>query len=1059
MDKIASVTFKCKYNTQFGSSLYVIGNLTVLGQWNISKAIPLTTSKENYPLWTLKNAFSCAVGTEIIYKYIIKDQSGNTSWEQLPNNINRKKIISKSGEFIIEDEEKIIKSEMGQTENFDKYIEEKDIIPKKEIKKKKDKENIKKSKLAKKNKEFSKNVNMEIIRNKSENLPMQQKISVQIHDEDDSEENDGNVLDEDELRENPNFIDLKINLDKDFKICNMFDYNINLINKLNSGLFETFLFSSNQNIGEGDRLVFVEEFLPFTLQKNEECPEEDEDNQYIIIPNARYISIENLAKKVNCKVCWVGMLKGCEEMDENELEEIYFFLEKKSIYVVQVNKKQYEEYNIYYTNILMPTFIDNSFTSNNEYNKNYNKYYNSFQLVNKKFAKALCVFADMNDLIMINDMNLCLIPNALAQNRKVNWRIGIYIHLCFPSSDVFKAFPNSIDIMYSLILCDVIGFHVFQYARNFITVLERVFWIFPIIKNKGYMTFEYLGKYSFIFIKYCGCDNDKILKIINEKEDKNNEMIEERRNYINYIDKYKKIIKDKLSIVSIDNAIEMTELILKFNSYKIYLEQNKEKQGKTILIEIISYKNTYKNNLERINEEVKKIKNEFGEDSIYYEIFDEENKNISYEELIGIFTLGNILFSIQIWNKICSLVNIYLLIQNNIPNKLFGVIINESNSISPKMKSICRINPYDINQIFSSIEKILNQEELIRMEIYNKDLKYIQEHSSDNFLQAYFGDLKLITSNKKDMNSIEFGLKNDITVMKLRKDFVLLNINILQNRYNTSKCRFFFLDYEETLQTFLEKDDNTNIDEDQLIMEKLAPNEKVLNILKNLSDNPKNYVYIITGKKRKFLETWFKDIKNLGWGAEYGFYWKDAHEPNGEIQTSLTMPGQWLNSAYSIMKQFQLKTEGSRIEVKDSSICWNFGNSYQYSGNNQASDLTIQLSNLFSNSAHLEVVNGKDYVEIKPKNLNKGYFISFILKNFINSGKKPDYLFACGDDVSDEEMFKYLNFVNKQNNRKDENIKIITSTLYKKPSAAQYYCPAPEELLNLLDSLTSSKYN
>ena len=242
-------------------------------------------------------------------------------------------------------------------------------------------------------------------------------------------------------------------------------------------------------------------------------------------------------------------------------------------------------------------------------------------------------------------------------------------------------------------------------------------------------------------------------------------------------------------------------------------------------------------------------------------------------------------------------------------------------------------------------------------------------------------------------------------------------------------------------------------------METLAPNEQVLNILKNLSDNPKNYVYIITGKKRKFLEAWFKDIKNLGWGAEYGFYWKDAHEPNGKIKTSLTMPGQWLDSAYSIMKQFQLKTEGSRIEVKDSSICWNFGNSYQYSGNNQASDLTIQLSNLFSNSAHLEVVNGKDYVEIKPKNLNKGYFISFILKNFVNSGKKPDYLFACGDDVSDEEMFKYLNFVNKQNNRKDENIKIITSTLYKKPSAAQYYCPAPEELLNLLDSLTSSKYN
>ena len=42
--------------------------------------------------------------------------------------------------------------------------------------------------------------------------------------------------------------------------------------------------------------------------------------------------------------------------------------------------------------------------------------------------------------------------------------------------------------------------------------------------------------------------------------------------------------------------------------------------------------------------------------------------------------------------------------------------------------------------------------------------------------------------------------------MKLRKNFVPLTTNILQNKYNSSKCRLFFLDYEETLQSFIEKD-------------------------------------------------------------------------------------------------------------------------------------------------------------------------------------------------------------------------------------------------------------
>ena len=141
-----------------------------------------------------------------------------------------------------------------------------------------------------------------------------------------------------DLKENQNLIDLKINLDKNFKVEDLYTYDINLINKMNSGLFESFLFNSNQNINENDRLVLVEEFLPFTLKKNEECPEDDEENRYIILPEKRYTSILELVKKIKCSVCWVGMLKNFEDYEELELEEIYAFLETKNIYVVEVKK-------------------------------------------------------------------------------------------------------------------------------------------------------------------------------------------------------------------------------------------------------------------------------------------------------------------------------------------------------------------------------------------------------------------------------------------------------------------------------------------------------------------------------------------------------------------------------------------------------------------------------------------------------------------------------------------------------------------------------------------------
>jgi trehalose 6-phosphate synthase/phosphatase len=269
------------------------------------------------------------------------------------------------------------------------------------------------------------------------------------------------------------------------------------------------------------------------------------------------------------------------------------------------------------------------------------------------------------------------------------------------------------------------------------------------------------------------------------------------------------------------------------------------------------------------------------------------------------------------------------------------------------------------------------------------------------------------------------------------------------------------LDYEETLQSFInidnENKDKINIDSDDYIMKKHSPSKKVIQILKKLCKNEKNYVYIITGKKKIFLEEWFKSIDNLGCGAEYGYSYKFAQESSeswGEKEYKDSMKENWKTHARNIMEQFEAKTEGSLIKEKNSSISWDFGNCDYYSGIIQAIDLGLHLSYAYNNSPNLEIVTGKSYVEIKPKDLNKGFFISFVLKHFYEkTGRKPDFIFACGDDVSDEEMFKYLNYINKIVNVKQEDVKIITSTIDKKPSKAQFYIHRPKDLLEILENL------
>lgn len=123
-----------------------------------------------------------------------------------------------------------------------------------------------------------------------------------------------------------------------------------------------------------------------------------------------------------------------------------------------------------------------------------------------------------------------------------------------------------------------------------------------------------------------------------------------------------------------------------------------------------------------------------------------------------------------------------------------------------------------------------------------------------------------------------------------------------------------------------------------------------------------------------------------------------------------------------------------------------------YFGHIQANEINTHLQNIYEN-CKLDIVNGKGYVEIKPRNVNKGYFVSHILKNEFLESTPPDFILTIGDDTSDEEMFKYLNSIQHHISSVKEKTKIFTCTIGRKPSSAQYYLNEVHEVIEYLESL------
>lgn len=82
-----------------------------------------------------------------------------------------------------------------------------------------------------------------------------------------------------------------------------------------------------------------------------------------------------------------------------------------------------------------------------------------------------------------------------------------------------------------------------------------------------------------------------------------------------------------------------------------------------------------------------------------------------------------------------------------------------------------------------------------------------------------------------------------------------------------------------------------------------VPSEEALEALSKLTDDPKNLVYIISGRDQEFLEQHFGHFKNLGLSAEHGGFIREAGADHwSNFTESLDMD--WMSEVHEIFKYY-----------------------------------------------------------------------------------------------------------------------------------------------------------
>jgi trehalose-6-phosphate synthase len=75
--------------------------------------------------------------------------------------------------------------------------------------------------------------------------------------------------------------------------------------------------------------------------------------------------------------------------------------------------------------------------------------------------------------VWVNDYHLMLVPQMVRQ-RLPDAVIGFFLHIPFPSSEVFRCLHVRRQILEGVLGCDLLGFQTYTFVRHFIQTCSRI---------------------------------------------------------------------------------------------------------------------------------------------------------------------------------------------------------------------------------------------------------------------------------------------------------------------------------------------------------------------------------------------------------------------------------------------------------------------------------------------------------------------------------------------------------------------------------------------------------
>ncbi|MEZ4236939.1 MAG: bifunctional alpha,alpha-trehalose-phosphate synthase (UDP-forming)/trehalose-phosphatase [Myxococcota bacterium] len=571
----------------------------------------------------------------------------------------------------------------------------------------------------------------------------------------------------------------------------------------------------------------------------------------------------------------------------------------------------------------------------------------TYRAINERFAEVVAAHAEPGDTVWIHDYQLMLVPQLL-RDRGIDCAIGFFLHIPFPSSEIYRTLPVREAILTGMLGADYLGFHSYEYVNNLRNAGLRVLGLES--DPEGVVLPPHYAQLGVLPI---GIEPDEIASLATSEE--------AVAQYAELRERY----RGKRVILGVDRLDHTKGIPQRLLAFEELLRDHPELRDEVVLVQIASPSRTnvpeYQDLAQECNELVGHINGKYGtlaSTPLHY-----LNQHVDRARLTALYRLAEIALVTPVRDGMNLVCLEYVAARGDVPGVL---ILSEFAGAASCLPGARVVNPHNPAQVATAMADALRDGPSRTAWAQMRD--FVTTNTSVAWAEKFLARLEAVYQRERGrLHTLRVG--HGDAVDRLVED---------------ARLPLVLLDYDGTLVP------HTRLPSDAV------PGHRVRELLADLARF--GVVYVISGRPADTLDEWIGDLP-IGLVCEHGLAtrhlgggWSELPDLDTSAIADIVEP---------ILRDYTDRTPGSKLERKRASIAWHYRTVDPKLGAWRANELRFLLDSALVGQP-FAVLSGSKVVEVRHVSITKGHTAERLLAR--QSG--TDLVVCCGNDRTDEDMFE-----------------------------------------------------